>query len=105
MIRFSAGRSVPRLPELLRRAALAQGMSSEQCGTCHESQYNTWKQGKHNMKLGPCNACHGEFHSGSLKGCTGCHSTSHKVHYKNWEFVKDYVVEGDTSDYYCISLP
>jgi hypothetical protein len=80
----------------------AEEMTSQECGTCHESQYDTWKQGKHNMRLGQCSACHGEFHSGSLKGCTGCHSASHEVQYRSWEFVQDYIVEGDTSDYYCI---
>lgn len=79
------------------------GMTSQQCGSCHDSQYNMWKQGKHNTKLGGCSACHGEFHSGSLKGCTeSCHTGNHKLKYKHWGFVSDYIVEGDTSDYYCI---
>lgn len=78
-------------------------MSAKECGVCHESQYNTWTTAKHNQRGIVCAVCHGAFHSGSLNGCTGCHTGEHKLQYKNWEFVKDYIVEGDNSNYYCIT--
>ena len=80
----------------------SQDMSAADCGSCHESQFKTWLDATHNKRGVVCGACHGEFHSGTLNGCTICHSGEHKVNYENWQFVKDYRVEGDTSDYYCI---
>lgn len=82
--------------------ASAQDMASKDCGSCHESQYKTWLTAVHNQRGVVCQACHGEFHSGTLNGCTICHSSEHKIDYNQWQFVKDYKVEGDTSDYYCI---
>ena len=80
----------------------AQGMAPEKCGECHESQFQTWLEAKHNTRGVVCAACHGDFHSGSLNGCKSCHTGKHNVQFKDWQFVKDYMVEGDTSDYYCI---
>lgn len=77
-------------------------MAAKDCGACHDSQYKTWMQAKHNQEGVVCSACHGDFHSGSLNGCTSCHTGQHNLQYKDWQFVKDYMVEGDTSDYYCI---
>jgi hypothetical protein len=82
--------------------AASQDMSSQDCGSCHESQFKTWTDAKHNQRGIVCAACHGPFHSGTLNGCTSCHTGEHKLDYKQWQFVKDYMVEGDTSDYYCI---
>lgn len=79
------------------------GMPSKQCGVCHESQYRSWTVARHSERDVACASCHGEFHSGSLSGCTKCHTGKHKLQYQNWEFVKDYMVEGDASDYYCIT--
>jgi hypothetical protein len=83
-------------------SALAQDMAAKDCGACHESQFKTWLLAKHNTEGVVCAACHGAFHSGSLNACTACHTGEHSMQYKNWQFVKDYMVEGDTSDYYCI---
>lgn len=80
----------------------AQDMAPEKCGECHESQFQTWLEAKHNERGVVCAACHGAFHSGSLNGCKSCHTGKHNVQFKDWQFVKDYMVEGDTSDYYCI---
>jgi hypothetical protein len=79
-----------------------QDMAAKECGSCHETQFQTWQQAKH-FKMGVvCGVCHGEFHSGTLSGCTGCHTGKHNLEFRNWQFVRDYMVEGDTSDYYCI---
>ncbi|HSP06860.1 MAG TPA: hypothetical protein VLR94_06755, partial [Acidobacteriota bacterium] len=78
-------------------------MSPKDCGVCHESQYKTWTTARHNQRGVACAVCHGAFHSGSLNGCLACHTGEHKLQYKNWEFVKDYMVEGDISNYYCIT--
>jgi hypothetical protein len=78
-------------------------MSAKECGGCHDSQYKTWTTAKHFKRGVVCAVCHGAFHSGSLNGCTGCHTGQHKLHYTDWEFVKDYMVEGDNSNYYCIT--
>jgi hypothetical protein len=80
----------------------AQDMLPKDCGSCHESQFQAWLNATHNKRGVVCSACHGEFHSGALNGCTICHSPEHKVDYEDWQFVKDYRVEEDTSDYYCI---
>jgi Cytochrome c3 len=80
----------------------AQDMSPQKCGECHESQFETWLDAKHNARGIVCAACHGPFHSGTLNGCKACHTGEHNVQFKDWQFVKDYMVEGDTSDYYCI---
>lgn len=80
----------------------SQDMLPKDCGSCHETQFKSWLDATHNKRGVVCGACHGEFHSGTLNGCTVCHSGEHKVNYENWQFVKDYRVEGDTSDYYCI---
>jgi hypothetical protein len=80
----------------------SQDMDPKECGTCHETQFQTWQQAKHFKNGVVCGVCHGEFHSGTLSGCTGCHTGEHNLQYKQWQFVKDYMVEGDTSDYYCI---
>lgn len=80
----------------------AQDMAPKDCGTCHETQFHTWQQAKHFKGGVVCGVCHGEFHSGTLSGCTGCHTGKHNLDYRNWQFVRDYMVEGDTSDYYCI---
>jgi hypothetical protein len=80
----------------------AQDMSPQKCGECHESQFETWLEAKHNERGVVCAACHGDFHSGTLNGCKACHTGEHNVQFKDWQFVKDYMVEGDTSDYYCI---
>jgi hypothetical protein len=77
-------------------------MDSKECGSCHESQYQQWITAKHKTQGVVCSACHGDFHSGSLNGCTTCHTGKHNLNYQQWQFVKDYMVEGDTSDYYCI---
>ena len=82
--------------------ASAQDMTPKDCGSCHESQFKTWLTAVHNQRGVVCSACHGEFHSGTLNGCTICHTGEHKIDYNQWQFVKDYKVEGDTSDYYCI---
>ena len=82
--------------------ASAQDMAPKDCGSCHESQFKTWLTAVHNQRGVVCSACHGEFHSGMLNGCTICHNGEHKIDYNQWQFVKDYKVEGDTSDYYCI---
>lgn len=81
----------------------AADMSPKECGVCHESQYKAWTGARHNHKGVACAVCHGAFHSGSLNGCLACHTGEHKLQYKNWEFVKDYMVEGDISNYYCIT--
>lgn len=80
----------------------AQDMLAKDCGTCHETQFKSWIQAKHNTRGVVCGACHGEFHSGTLNACTSCHTGEHDLEYKQWQFVRDYIVEGDTSDYYCI---
>lgn len=87
---------------LFARSGASQDMSAKDCGSCHESQYKTWTTAKHNTRGVVCAACHGTFHSGTLNPCTSCHTGEHNLQYKNWQFVKDYMVEGDTSDYYCI---
>lgn len=87
---------------LIAFSATAQDMLPKECGSCHESQFKTWLDAAHNQRGVVCSACHGEFHSGTLNGCTICHTGEHKIDYKDWQFVKDYKVEGDTSDYYCI---
>jgi hypothetical protein len=81
----------------------ARGMPSKECGVCHETQYKGWSAARHCQRGVTCASCHGEFHSGSLSGCLKCHTGKHKLQYQNWEFVKDYMVEGDDSDYYCIT--
>jgi hypothetical protein len=78
-------------------------MSSKECGVCHESQFQGWSHAKHNERGVVCAVCHGAFHSGSLNGCMVCHTGKHKLQYENWEFVKDYMVEGDNSNYFCIT--
>jgi hypothetical protein len=83
--------------------AAASEMASQQCGECHESQFANWQKAKHSTTGVTCQGCHGEFHSGALIGCTSCHSTiEHKVNFKEWELVKDYMAEDDETDYYCI---
>jgi hypothetical protein len=80
----------------------AQNMSPEKCGECHESQFQIWLEAKHNARGVVCAACHGDFHSGTLNGCKACHTGEHNIQFKDWQFVRDYMVERDTSDYYCI---
>src|SRR5262245_10133533 len=79
---------------LIASAAFGQSMDSKECGSCHESQYQIWITAKHKTQGVVCSACHGEFHSGSLNGCTTCHTGKHNLNYQQWQFVKDYMVEG-----------
>ncbi len=57
------------------------------CASCHKIEYEEWSTSGHCKYGMACYECHGEFHSGTLGGCTRCHEGMHRNRIKNWPAV------------------
>lgn len=56
---------------------LEASLNADDCGTCHETQYEDWKTSRHSMSMGP--GVTGQFHppwsdSETVSTCTNCHA-------------------------------
>lgn len=78
----------------------ADGLPPEQCGQCHQVEFDKWTHAKHRQIHVACSACHGQLHSGKIEGCRQCHGDKHEHIFKHWPAVQRFDPP-NSNDYVC----
>ncbi len=77
-----------------------ESLPPEQCGQCHQVEYDKWTHAKHRQIKVACNACHGQLHSGKIEGCRQCHGDKHGHIFEHWPAVQRFDPP-NSNDYVC----